>query len=146
MDFFDEEQQMKKEDKIKKIFIEQYKKQLKLTKKIVTIIFSCMGILCCLLGAIIYPIEGIEALIPLMILGGIFIAFSILFFFLFSSDRISDKTYDRFIKSKNKYGILNTYTLSVQFAIHEEQIEELETRIDGLERELNDLKRRINFK
>lgn len=142
MDYFESEKAKEKEAKMKRVFLEQYQKQMKYTKKVVAIIFACSGIFFCFLGLVLMPTEGLELMVAFLSIGVIFIILAVLLLAIFSSNKLSEKAYERYVKYKNKYGISNVYCLSAQMSVYEEQLQELEARVEELEQEIDRLKRK----
>lgn len=125
MDYFDTYDELEISEK--KLFEDNYKKQMKITKTI----FKILGFTFLSLGAIVLIILMILALefsfiaIPFIFIGLIFVMFGFLFPNIYN--------YEKYKNRLNKYGCLNMYELNIKVAMLEEKNNRLEARVKQLE-------------
>lgn len=143
MEYFDEEKNNNEmEQRAKQKFIENYKKQLRFCKIILSSVFCGIGGLFLLLGIIFIGTESDSELTGSFLgVGGLFLIMGLLFLVIFSFIKVNDKTYDRMKKYQNKFGVMNIYSLSSTVTVLNEQVSELTNKVEELEKELERVKR-----
>ena len=128
MDYFE---QKSKETVEKETFEKAYKKQVKLTKRILTIIFTIMGFIFVTAGTLVLLLPTDEP--DADIIGYIFIPFGIVFLIVALCVSLfvkpSENAYEKYKKRVNRFGIINIYDVNAKIQMLEARIEELERRI-----------------
>lgn len=128
MDYFE---QKSKEALEKETFEKTYKKQVKLTKRILTIIFTIMGFVFITAGTLVLLLPTGEP--DADIIGFIFIPFGIVFLLVALLIALfvkpSENAYEKYKKRVNRFGIINIYDVNAKIQMLEARIEELERRL-----------------
>ena len=133
MNYFDEKNEFDNLDK--KIFDDNYKKQIKYTKKIfkiLGIIFFSLAIVLLILSFVLNITEISIPSIPFGIIGLIFIILGFVF--------PESYNYEAIKKRQNKYGCLNIYEMNAKIIMLEEKNNALEAKVKELENEISKLK------
>lgn len=143
MEFFDEEKKNNDmEERAKQKFMENYKKQLRYCKIILSSVFCGIGGLFLLVGIIFTITESDSELMGTFLgIGGLFLIMGLIFLVVFSLIKVNEKTYDRMKKYQNKFGVMNIYSLSSTVTVLNEQVAELTNKVEELEKELERVKR-----
>ncbi len=146
MEFFDEDFEKKQKNSIdeenKKKYIEMYAKQIKISKTIITIIFGAIGTFALISGFAMFSQNETEGAIAFLLMGGIFLFLSILFFIIFSCVKVNEQSFERQKMRFARYGQMHPALINSTLDTHEEKLIELEARIEELEAELERLNRK----
>lgn len=136
MDYFDEQEQKQKEAQEEKKYQELYQKQARIAKIVMIATFGSMGLFFAIVGIILCFVEDAREEYLNFIFLGMGIFFILLGFLLFAV--IPTKgNYERYKRSIQRFGGLNTYNMHFRIGL-------LEERVKRLEEENQELKRKIN--
>ena len=131
MDFFEEKTKERKE---KDKFIFYYKKSILISRKVLSIVFSSLGATFIAVGLILmFTLDYmLEAFLPFIVIGPIFIIAAIILFFALGHINY-DAAYERY-KKRTKNGIIsyNTQEMNLRIIMLEKRVNELEEEIDIL--------------
>ena len=138
MDYFEEEEKKQMEALEEKRYQELYKKQAKSSKIVMLICLFPLGIIFVILGIILSLTsnkeEAVEG-IAILVLGIFFLILGILLYFILPQKG----DYKKYKKNLQRFGGMNLYTMSIQLGL-------LEERVKSLEKENEEIKRKINEK
>ena len=138
MDYFEEEEKKQMEALEEKKYQELYKKQAKSSKIVMLICLFPLGIIFVILGIILSLTsnkeEAVEG-IAFLVLGIFFLILGILLYFIIPQKG----DYKKYKKNLQRFGGMNLYTMSIQLGL-------LEERVKSLEKENEEIKRKINEK
>ena len=132
MDIFEEKE---KEKKNKEIFIETSKKNVKIVRLILTIVYSVVGIGMLTGGLVLlFAVGQLEAGIVLSSIGGVFLL-TVLILQVVLRNINYDNKYERYKKRiENGSPIYSTYDMSLRIVALEKRVKELEDEVDSLRR------------
>lgn len=112
------------ENKEKELFEDSIAKQMKITKKILLITYSTLGLIFIILGLVVGLTVQREILV-LTAVGALCLLIGILLFFLLPDNY----NYEKYKKRITKYGYVSNYELAAKVLILEQKIDKLEEQI-----------------
>ncbi len=119
----------------KELFEEVAEKQLRAAKKILLIVFGCIGVLFLLLALALWLADVRDAetgVMPSVIfapLGALFILLGVVLYFALPVKM----NYEKYERRFEKYGAMSYYDMAAELMLQREQIRELEEKIAKLE-------------
>lgn len=119
----------------KELFEEVAEKQLRAAKKILLIVFGCIGVLFLILALALWIADVRDAetgVMPSVIfapLGAIFILLGVILYFALPVKM----NYEKYERRCEKYGAMSYYDMAAELMLQREQIRELEEKIAKLE-------------
>lgn len=130
MDFFEEKS---KEQLERETYEKAYKKQMKITKLILTIIFSFLGVMFITIGIIMLLLPASDP--DMEVIGYVFtpigamFILAVIFISILLNPNNTNGAYDRYKKRVNRFGYTNIYDLNTKIQILEKRIEDLERMV-----------------
>ena len=119
----------------KELFEQIAEKQLRTAKKVILIVFGCIGILFLILalGLWIADVRDAETgVMPSVIFAPMGAFFLILGGILYFALPVK-MNYEKYEKRCEKYGAMNYYDMAAELMLQREQIRELEEKVEALE-------------
>ena len=119
----------------KELFEEVAKKQLRAAKKILLIVFGCIGVLFLILALALWIADVRDAetgVMPSVIfapIGAIFILLGVILYFALPVKM----NYEKYERRFEKYGAMSYYDMAAELMLQREQIRALEEKIAKLE-------------
>ena len=119
----------------KELFAEIVKKQMRMAKKIMLIVFGSIGILFLILALVLWIADVRDAqtgVMPSVIfapMGAIFLILGVVLYKVLPVKM----NYEKYEKRCEKYGAMNYYDMAAELMLQREQIRELEEKVATLE-------------